>query len=99
VLLRAICCGDEPVGVLLVDMECDPPYLVRFMVDAAHQRHGIGRRAVDLLIDELRRTGATSLEVSFVAAPEGGAEGFWRRCGFADTGRSIEGETVLALVL
>jgi len=53
---------------------------------------GVGRLAVGLLADELREAGWTELEVSFVPI-EGGAEGFWRRCGFSDTGRwNYEGE-------
>src|SRR5919108_3853440 len=56
-LLRAIYAGDRPAGVLLVEMETGTPHLVRFMVDARHQGAGIGRRAVELLLDELRAGG------------------------------------------
>jgi diamine N-acetyltransferase len=97
-LLRAIYLDDEPVGVLGVEVESGTPYLVRFMVGAGHQGRGIGRRAVELLADELRRDGWTVLETSFVPA-EGGAEGFWRRCGFEDTGRVRHGEPVFVLTL
>jgi diamine N-acetyltransferase len=94
-LLRAIYRGDEPAGVLLVELESGTPYLVRFMVDAGHQGRGTGRRAVALLEQELREAGWSTLETSFQPA-EGGAEGFWRRCGFADTGRRLHGEPVFA---
>ena len=92
-LLRAIHLDDDPVGVLLVELESGTPYLVRFMVDAAHQRRGIGRQAVALLADELRAGSWTELETSFVPV-QNGAEGFWRRCGFEDTGRTRHGEPV-----
>jgi diamine N-acetyltransferase len=97
-VLRAIYAGDEPAGVLLVEVETGSPYLVRFMVDAAHQGHGVGRRAVELLAEELRADGWAELETSFVAVDDG-AEGFWRRCGFADTGRRRHGEPVFVRAL
>lgn len=92
--LRAIYSEDEPVGVLFVALDEEVPFLVRYMVDADHQGKGIGEQAFRLLTEELRRLGHDTLEVSFVPA-EGGAEGFWRRCGFIDTGRAREGEVVL----
>jgi diamine N-acetyltransferase len=91
--LRAVYADDAPVGVVFVGLDEATPYIVRFMVDAAHQRQGIGRAAVTLVIAELERQGRRSVEVSFVPA-ENGAEGFWRRCGFEDTGRVHEGERV-----
>jgi len=59
-----------------------------------HQRAGIGRRAVELLVDELRGAGWRSLETSFVPGT-GGDAGFWRRCGFRATGRELHGEPVV----
>ena len=96
--LRAIYLGEEPVGVLFVGLDETPPYLVRFMVDAAHQRRGVGRRAMDMLTGDLRAAGHTALEVSYVPA-DGSAEGFWLHCGFEHTGRTHEGEPVLILDL
>ena len=96
-VLRAIYVGDQPVGVLLVETEGELPYLVRFMIDASHQRQGIGREAVEQLTDELRRDGWRALEVSFVTVADG-AEGFWRSCGFRDTGRrDYAGERIFVL--
>lgn len=85
-LLRAIYGDDDPVGILFVETEGLVPYLVRFMITKQRQRTGIGRLAVELLAQELQEAGWSDLEVSFVPI-EGGAEGFWRRCGFTDTGR------------
>lgn len=92
-LLRAIYHDDTPVGVLLVEVENGTPHLVRFMVDADHQSRGIGGRAVELLVDELRAGGWKTLETSVVPV-KGGAEGFWRRCGFQGTDRTHYGEPV-----
>lgn len=84
--------------MLLVETESSTPYLVRFMADAARQRQGIGRQAVELLVDELREQGWTALETTFLPV-EDGAEGFWRRCGFTDPGRTVHGEPVFVRVL
>ena len=97
-ILRAIHEDGVPAGVLLVKVESGIPYLVRFMVDARRQGRGVGRRAVALLAEELRAAGWTELETTFVPVA-GGAEGFWRRCGFEDTGRTRNGEPVYALAL
>jgi diamine N-acetyltransferase len=69
--LRAIYRGDRPVGVLLVKLETGTPYLVRFMVDAQHPRAGVGRRAVELLVDELRAAGWSVLETSHARGADG----------------------------
>jgi diamine N-acetyltransferase len=85
-LLRAIYLGDQPVGVLWVDgVNKDVPYIVRLLVDAGHQRQGIGREAVELVVSHVRDRGASAVSVSYVDAPNG-AEGFWRACGFEPTG-------------
>jgi hypothetical protein len=41
------------LGVLLVEAGTGTRCLVRFLVEARHQRGGIGRPAVELLLDEL----------------------------------------------
>ena len=78
-----------------VGLDEETPYIVRFTVDAGSQRQGIGRKAVELVLAELRTRGHDEVEVSFVPAPNG-AEGFWRRLGFEPTGRAVHGEPVFA---
>jgi diamine N-acetyltransferase len=94
-LVRGIYADGEPVGVLWVAREQpqDPPFLVRLSIAGDHQRRGIGRRAMALLLDELRAAGETELELSFVPA-EDGPQGFYERLGFSDTGRTLEDERV-----
>jgi diamine N-acetyltransferase len=85
-MLRAIYLGDKPVGVLWVDgINKDVPYIVRLLVDTDHQRQGIGRQAIEAVISDLQGRGASAVSVSYVDAP-GGAEAFWRACGFEPTG-------------
>lgn len=81
--------------MLLVEVETGTPYLARFMVDAEHQGGGIGRRAVEMLLDELRSTGWSALETSFAPGHDRAA-GFWGLCGFHATGRKLHGEPVVA---
>ena len=97
-MLRAICLGERPVGVLLVAVETSTPYRVRFMVAAGHQRAGIGRRAVELLLDELRVAGWKELETSFHPGADGAA-GFWVRRGFRESGRELHGDPVAVRAL
>jgi diamine N-acetyltransferase len=96
--LRAITHDGEVVGVLWVALDESPPYLVRFMVDAAHQHQGIGRAAIGLLFEELRAEGCRALELSYVPV-DGGAEAFWLGCGFEPTGREHGGELVVRIDL
>ncbi len=84
--------------MLLVETDSGTPYLVRYMIGVSHQRQGIGRDAVELLVEELHDQGWTTLETSFLPV-EDGAEGFWRRCGFTDTGRTLHGEPVFVRAL
>jgi diamine N-acetyltransferase len=97
-LLRAIYLGEAPVGVLLVEVESGTPYLARFMVDAARQHRGVGRRAVELLADELRRSGWAALETSFVPA-EHGAEGSGGAAGSKTPAAKVHGEPLVVLAL
>jgi diamine N-acetyltransferase len=97
-ILQAIYDGDQPAGVLLVETEAEIPRLVRFMIDVAHQRRGIGTRAVQLLATELREAGWDALETSYVQVA-GGSEGFWQECGFVPAGREEHGEPVVRLEL
>jgi diamine N-acetyltransferase len=100
-LLRAIALDDHVVGVLWLladDPDHDVPYLVRFMVGREHQGQGVGRRAVELLLAELRAAGHAALELSYVPI-EGGAEGFWLGRGFTPTGREQGGEKVVRIAL
>jgi diamine N-acetyltransferase len=104
---RAIYLGDEPVGFvmlsdesLLQPMPDDPKVGVwRFMVDAKHQRKGIGRAAMGLVIEHVRRKGIfRKLWLSYVPG-EGGPEPLYRSLGFEPTGEVDEGEVVMELLL
>lgn len=93
---RAIYAGDEPVGFVMLsdDVAKNEYFLWRLMIADGQQGKGYGRRAIELLIDEVRtRPGATELKTSYVPG-EGGPEGFYRGLGFEPTGELDEGEVV-----
>lgn len=104
---RAIYCGDEPVGfVMLADesLAAEPPAkpaigVWRFMIGEKYQHMGIGRAALQLVIEHARQKGMfETLELSYVPGP-GCPEPFYLRLGFRHTGRVDEGEVVLEFPL
>ena len=98
---RAIHADDEPVGfVMLEDDAANERYLLwRFMIDARHQGSGVGRRALELVIDHVRtRPGARILYTSVVPG-EGNPGPFYESMGFSFTGEEDHGELVMRLPL
>jgi diamine N-acetyltransferase len=104
---RAIYLDEEPVGfVMLSDDSLRQPMpdapevgVWRFMVDAKHQRQGVGRAAMRLVIDHVRSKGIfRKLELSYVPG-EGGPEQLYLSMGFRPTGEVDEGEIVMELLL
>ena len=104
---RAIYFGEALVGfVMLHDESLRSPAperpeigVWRFMVDATYQGRGIGRAALEQVIEHVRAKGLfEKLELSYVPGP-GCPEAFYRGLGFAPTGKVDEGEIVLALAL
>ncbi len=104
---RAICLGETPVGFVMLEDQSrlvPPPEhpeigIWRFMIDARHQRQGIGRAALQLVIDEVRGRGRFArLELSYVPGP-GCPEPFYLGLGFRHTGRVDGKEVVLELPL
>jgi diamine N-acetyltransferase len=104
---RAIYQGDEPVGFVmladdsLLDPVPDSPKIGvwRFMVDATHQGKGIGRAALQLVIEHVRAKGLfDTLELSFVPG-EGSPEALYTSLGFRRTGHVDGNEHVMELRL
>lgn len=97
---RAIYSGEEPAGFAMVWR--DPAehvfYIWRFMVDARFQGKGVGRRALELLVDEARADGVEHVLLSVVPGPHSALR-FYERFGFVPTGVVHGGEHELKLVL
>jgi len=94
---RAVYADETPVGFVM--LERDPERhaygLWRFMIAAPYQRSGFGRRALELVVEDLRASdpAATELLTSWVPG-EGGPEPFYLKFGFVPTGEVEEGELV-----
>jgi len=104
---RAIYLGDQPVGFVMLEDQslrtpspADPEIGVwRLMIDARFQGRGIGRAALLLVIDQVRRRGIfKTLLLSYLPGP-GCPEPFYRGLGFRPTGRMDGNEVVLELPL
>ena len=97
---RAIYFGEEPAGFAMVWR--DPAervfYIWRFMVDARFQGKDVGRRALELLLDEARADGVDEVTLSVVPGPTS-AMPFYERCGFEATGETHGGEAEMKLTL
>ena len=96
-IARVVCEGDVPVGFALYGR--DPAdgawWIVRLMIAAQHQRRGLGRAAMRLLLADIdeRRCGEDVL-VSLVPGNDG-ARRLYESLGFRDTGRIQDREHVL----
>jgi diamine N-acetyltransferase len=94
--MQAIYADEEPAGFVLTHE--DPAegtyYLWRFMVDQRYQRRGVGRRAMELLLERWRGLGAAAATLSVVPA-NSGAITFYESLGFRLTGEEHSGEVVM----
>lgn len=94
---RAIAADGELVGFVMVAALTprEPqPYLWRLMIDRRHQRRGIGRVALALVIEQAVAWGADALLVSWVPGV-GSPAPFYLAHGFEPTGE-IDGDEVVA---
>ena len=98
----AIYAGGEPVGFLMIRHDYPRPgdyYLLRLMVDAAHQGRGYASAAIRLLLDHVRTLpNATALRTSYDLAA-GNAGPFYAKLGFVETGHTNDDEVELILHL
>ena len=100
---RAIVAAEAVVGFIMLEIDPEeengrPFWLWRLMVGADHQRRGIGRRALDLAVAEIRRRGGEDLYTSWVD-DDGGPGPFYKIYGFEPTGEIDDGEIVARLRL
>ena len=98
---RGIYAGDEPVGFVMLSIDREKPefYLWRFMIDASQQKKGYGKRAMELLIEEVRaQPEAKELPLHVMDLPHS-AQTFYEALGFRATGEMEEDELVMSLPL
>ena len=96
---RAVYADETPVGFIMISDKPDIPryFLWRFMIAGDHHGKGFGRRAVELLVEHVkRRPEATELLVS-CGQGEGSPEGFYQKIGFKHDGNMYGKEIGLTL--
>ena len=94
--MRAIYVDGEPAGFVLTyeDPGDEGYYVWRFMVAEGYQRRGIGRRAMELLLDRWNQLGAPAVGLSVVEG-NAGAIALYESLGFRLTGEREHGELVM----
>jgi RimJ/RimL family protein N-acetyltransferase len=93
--MRGVVADDEYVGFVMlasITAHHPEPYLWRFLIDRLHQRRGIGARVIELISDECRSMGATTLLTSWELG-RGTPAPFYASLGFVPTGRIVDEET------
>lgn len=96
---RAIAYDGLFVGFVMLHDEPEKPeyFLWRFMIDEKYQGNGFGKRALELLVDYVKkRPDATELYTSCVPG-EGSPSKFYEKFGFVETGEKEENEDVYLL--
>lgn len=101
---RVVLDGDQVVGFVSANFDPDFPQehfrsvLWRINVDADDQGKGIGRFAVQSLLDEAKARGEDHVDVIYEAG-SGGPEAFFERVGFTPVGETEYGEVVAEIRL
>lgn len=96
---RVVLDGDEVVGFVSANFDAEAPephfrsVLWRINVDADDQGRGVGRFAVESLVDEARRRGFGHVNVIYEAG-DGGPEAFFHRVGFVPVGETEYAEVI-----
>jgi diamine N-acetyltransferase len=102
---RAVYAAETPVGfiMLYIGPDDDNPeemeyFLWRFMIGGPYQGMGFGKKALEMVIDDLKSQGADELGTS-CGEGEGSPEGFYLNLGFVRTGDKFGDEVGLRLKL
>jgi len=98
---RGIYFDDTPVGfvMLSIDKEKKEYWVWRYMIDKNHQGKGYGKAALLQVIDFMK-TLPDIEEISLSYVPkENGADAFYTKVGFIDTGKKIEDEVIMKYTL
>ena len=101
---RVVLDDNEVVGFVSANFDPEAPeehfrsVLWRINVDADDQGRGVGRFAVESLLDEARNRGVDHIDVIYEAGSEG-PEAFFHRVGFTPVGETEYGETIATIRL
>ena len=101
---RVVLDDEEVVGFVSANFDPEAPQehfrsvLWRINVDADDQGRGVGRFAVQKLLEEARNRGMDHVDVIYEAG-EGGPQAFFERVGFSPVGETEYGEVIAELRL
>lgn len=100
---RAIYCDEVVVGFLMYHtQDCGVPHQVgihRFMVDHRQQGKGIGRRALELTLHEIRQIPQVQRITIYYVPENQSAQQFYASFGFQETGIDEDGEMIAVIEL
>lgn len=96
---RAICANGEPVGFFMwVQESASKISIWRFMVDKNHQQKSIGRKSLNLALEEIKKT-ANLKEIEICYSPKNPvAKRFYSSFGFVEIGMDADDEDMLAII-
>ncbi|MBW4623411.1 MAG: GNAT family N-acetyltransferase [Cyanosarcina radialis HA8281-LM2] len=91
---RAIYAGEVPVGFLMLEYNAEEQFyfLWRLMVDERYQKHGYGRKALELLFAHVKTLPNSGALYTSCVPAEGGPGPFYEQMGFVYTGEEEDGE-------
>ncbi|MDX7988026.1 GNAT family N-acetyltransferase [Xenorhabdus sp. 12] len=96
---RAICLNGEPVGFFMWVPDDNHEIMIwRFMVDKNHQNKGIGRKALSLALDEIRRTDQLKTIAISYAPDNLVAKNLYASFGFIEVGIDEEIDEMIAVI-
>ncbi|HET9261277.1 MAG TPA: GNAT family N-acetyltransferase [Acidimicrobiia bacterium] len=98
--MRGVLADGEMAGFVMLALSSEhhaEPYLWRLLIDRMHQRRGIGRRVVEMVVQVCKERGDTSLRTSWEEGI-GSPRPFYEGLGFVTTGRIVDEETEARLV-
>jgi len=90
--MKGIYLNETPVGFAMVEVCAEPNkfYLWRFMIDKNYQGLGLGRGAIELIVDELKTVFNASKLTTSVVPSETGPQKFYENVGFELTGKYVD---------
>ncbi len=98
---RAVYADETPVGFVMLSVEPEVPryFLWQFMIGAEYQGKGYGKRALELVIDQVRTMpGAKELLLSYEPG-KGNPRKFYQKLGFEETGEVDDDSIFMRLLL
>ncbi|HET9259008.1 MAG TPA: GNAT family N-acetyltransferase, partial [Acidimicrobiia bacterium] len=98
--MRGVLADGEMAGFVMLALSSEhhsEPYLWRLLIDRMHQRRGIGRRVIEMVVQVCKERGDTTLRTSWEEGI-GSPRPFYEDLGFVTTGRFVDEETEGRLV-